>query len=236
MRGGTRAAVIVLAAGEGVRVGAGVNKVLLPLAGSPVLTWSLRSISELTDVARVVLVIREEDRPVVEGLLAEHSPGSDVMIVAGGTTRHDSESNALTAIAGAIDAGEVEVVAIHDAARPLAGSELFAAVIGSAAEHGGAIPVREQVSLVQRDQTPVPGAEGRLVAVQTPQAFRAEPLLGAYRQAAAEGFVGTDTASCVERYCDLAIHCVPGPATNLKVTYSEDVALAERLLEQLGRV
>ena len=79
----------------------------------------------------------------------------------------------------------------------------------------------------------MPATAGRAphpVAVQTPQAFRARPLLDAYRRAERDGFVGTDTASCVERYTDLAIHCVPSPATNLKITFPEDVALAERLL------
>jgi 2-C-methyl-D-erythritol 4-phosphate cytidylyltransferase len=67
--------------------------------------------------------------------------------------------------------------------------------------------------------------------VQTPQAFRARALLEAYTRAQADGFTGTDTASCVAAYTDLPVHAVPAPATNLKVTFAEDLALAERLLE-----
>jgi 2-C-methyl-D-erythritol 4-phosphate cytidylyltransferase len=66
--------------------------------------------------------------------------------------------------------------------------------------------------------------------VQTPQAFRAVPLLDAYRCAEADGFTGTDTAACVATYTDLPVCAVPGRATNLKVTFAEDLALAERLL------
>ena len=119
------------------------------------------------------------------------------------------------------------MVAIHDAARPLAPASLWRSVIETAAEHGGAIPVVPVPQLSRRDGSLAPAG---LVAVQTPQAFRARELLGAYRRADTEAFVGTDTAACLERYTDLAVHGVPSTATNLKVTFPEDVELAERLL------
>jgi 2-C-methyl-D-erythritol 4-phosphate cytidylyltransferase len=74
------------------------------------------------------------------------------------------------------------------------------------------------------------GAGGDLVGVQTPQAFRAVPLLAAYRSADADGFEGTDTASCLERYSPaLRIAAVPSSSLNLKVTFPEDLALATAL-------
>ncbi len=230
--GPVRTAVVLLAAGEGRRVGAATNKVLLPLLGEPVFTWSLRTVLALPGVDQVVLVIRPEDRPEVDRgleLVAESFPGARVWIVPGGSTRHGSEWSALRVLAEPVDRGEVDVVAIHDTARPLADPDLFAAVVGAASEHGGALPVRTQHALVPRHAGRRPGTG--LVAVQTPQAFRAGPLLEAYRQAEREGFTGTDTASCVERYTDLEIHCVESPATNVKITFPEDVALAERLLK-----
>ncbi len=226
---GLRAAVVLLAAGEGRRVGADTNKVLLPLAGMPVFAWSLHHVENLEYVDRVVVVTRDQDRDVVEAALEEHHPHLEVTVVAGGSTRHGSEWNGLRMLAEGIDRGEVDVVAIHDSARPFADTALFRAVIDTAAEHGGAIPVREQPSLVPRAGA---AATGTLAAVQTPQAFRAGPLLDAYRKAERDGFVGTDTASCVEEYTDLEIHCVPSPATNLKITFPEDVALAERLVRK----
>lgn len=72
-----------------------------------------------------------------------------------------------------------------------------------------------------------------LVTVQTPQAFRAGPLLGAYAAAARDGFTGTDTAACVSAYTDVALWAVDGEAPNLKVTWAEDLPLAERLLTRL---
>jgi 2-C-methyl-D-erythritol 4-phosphate cytidylyltransferase len=213
---------VLLAAGSGSRVGAEVNKVLLPLAGRPVLAWSVRTVAALAYVDRVVVVHRREDAAEVAAL------AGDARLVAGGPTRHASEWNALAALAADIDAGEVDVVAIHDTARPLAGADLFDAVVAAAWEHGGAIPVRTQPGLVAA--TPGTPRAAALVAVQTPQAFRAADLLAAYRAADRDGFEGTDTAACVERYTALTVWGVPGPAGNLKITFADDVDLAERLL------
>jgi 2-C-methyl-D-erythritol 4-phosphate cytidylyltransferase len=223
--------VVLLAAGSGTRVGAGTNKVLLPLAGAPVLAWSLRHVRSLAYVDQVVVVHRPRDRAPVEEVLAAEAEGLRVTLVEGGDTRHASEWQALQVLAADIDADRLDVVAVHDTARPLAGPDLFDAVITTAARHGGAIPVRTQHGLLHRDQAAGPGSP-QLVAVQTPQAFAAGPLLAAYRKAATEGFTGTDTASCLETYTDVRVHGVAAPATNLKITFPEDVALAQRLLDQ----
>lgn len=223
-----RAAVVMLAAGEGRRSGHHTNKVLLPLAGRGVFTWSIESARRLATVTHTVLVIREEDRDTVMSTLAREVAPPEVTVVVGGDSRHASEWRALQALAPAIEGGEVDVVVIHDAARPLAMTTMFASVIEAALEHGGAIPVRDQGHL-----TAVGGggeAPDRVVAVQTPQAFLAAPLLEAYRLADADGFVGTDTASCMERYTDVPVLCVAGDAGNIKITFPEDLFLAERLL------
>jgi 2-C-methyl-D-erythritol 4-phosphate cytidylyltransferase len=203
-----------------------------------VFSWSLRDVASLGYVDHVVVVVRDGEAAVVADTIRDLFPDLPVTIVVGGATRHASEWNALQVLARHVDAGEIDVIAIHDAARPLAGAGLFAEVLHAAAEHGGALPVREQVGLLPRSADPEPvvtpdrdsaAADVRLVGVQTPQAFRAAPLLAAYRAAERDRFVGTDTASCVERYTDLVIRAVPCPATNLKITFPEDVALAERL-------
>lgn len=223
-------AVVLLAAGEGRRVGADTNKVLLPLAGSAVFTWSLRTALTLSGVRRVVLVVRPQDRPDIDHALEEvggEFPGAALWIVAGGDSRHASEWNAVHALRHDIADGSVDVVAIHDTARPLAPAHLFERVIAAARRHGGALPVVERHSLVTRDDGEAPST---VVGVQTPQAFDAERLWSAYASAERDGFVGTDTASCLERYTDTTIHCVRSDATNLKITFPEDIALAERLL------
>ncbi|MBA2559314.1 MAG: 2-C-methyl-D-erythritol 4-phosphate cytidylyltransferase [Propionibacteriales bacterium] len=230
-RGPVRAALVLLAAGSGSRVGHEINKVFLPLAGRRVFTWSLRWATAIPDITRLILVIAERDRALAESVLAREAPGVDVRLVRGGSTRHASEWNALQSLAGEIHRGDFDVVVVHDAARPLAGTAVFAHVITQALAHGGALPVRPQPSLVPVDGTaPSPGHD--VVAVQTPQAFRAQPLLAAYERADEARFVGTDTASCIEKFAELPIWCVPGSAQNIKITFPEDLFLAEHLLAQ----
>ena len=219
-------AVVILAAGSGSRVGAEVNKVLLPLRDVPVLVWSVRDALALRDVRRLVLVVRPEDRAAVEAAVAPHLGEREVLVVGGGATRHASEWAALRVLAGDIESGDVDVVVVHDGARPLAGVDLWRSVVDAAREVGGAIPVVPVTQLLHADLTPVTEAVG---AVQTPQAFRAGAVLAAYRAAAEDGFEGTDTAACVSAYADVPVAAVPGSALNLKVTFPEDVALALEL-------
>lgn len=219
-------AVVVLAAGSGSRVGAEVNKVLLPLRGVPVLVWSLREALALDDVRRVVLVVRPEDREAVADAVAPHLGERELLVVDGGATRHASEWAALRVLEADVAAGDVDVVVVHDGARPLAPADLWRAVVARAREVGGAIPVVPVTHLLHADLTPVVEAAG---AVQTPQAFRAADVVAAYRAAEPDGFEGTDTAACVTRYRDVEVAAVAGSATNLKVTFPEDVALAEEL-------
>ena len=113
-------AVVILAAGSGSRVGAEVNKVLLALRGVPVLVWSLRDALALPGVRRVVIVVRPEDRAAVGEAVAPHLGDREVLVVDGGSTRHASEWAALQVLAPDVEAGEVEVVVVHDGARPLA--------------------------------------------------------------------------------------------------------------------
>jgi 2-C-methyl-D-erythritol 4-phosphate cytidylyltransferase len=223
-----RTAVVVVAAGSGTRVGAPTNKVLLPLLGTPVLGWSLRTVSALAYVERLVVVVREQDTAEVSALVERLLPvGREATLVVGGATRHESEWRGLQALRGPVAAGELDVVAVHDAARPLCGTALFDATVEAAHRHGGALPVRALHGLLTSDdRRHVTG----LVGVQTPQAFRAGPLLEAYARARDDGFTGSDTAACVAAYADLPVVAVPAPATNLKITFPEDVALAERLL------
>jgi 2-C-methyl-D-erythritol 4-phosphate cytidylyltransferase len=229
-----RTAVVLVAAGSGTRVGATTNKVLLPLLGTPVLAWSLRTLATLAYVDRLVVVVRPEDADLVADLVRDElRPDQEATLVSGGVTRHGSEQRGLAPLRAAVAAGEVEVVAVHDAARPLADAALFDSTVRLAHQAGGALPVRAQHGLVDRGLT----AHVRgLVAVQTPQAFRAGPLLEAYARAEEDGFTGTDTAGCVAAYTALEIHAVPAPATNLKITFPEDVALAQRLVATRGSV
>jgi 2-C-methyl-D-erythritol 4-phosphate cytidylyltransferase len=223
------AAVVILAAGSGSRVGAETNKVLLPLGDVTVLGQSVRTVLAVAEVTRLVVGVRAGDEDAVRAALAPLLGEHEARLVPGGATRHASEYAALRALADDVGAGEVDVIAVHDGARPLAGPALFAETIAAAREHGGALPVVDLPGLLHRDLRPLTGG---LTGVQTPQAFRAVPLLEAHRRAAEEGYESTDTAACFERYTDLPVVAVHGGAGNLKVTFPEDVPVAERLLQR----
>ena len=178
-------------------------------------------------------MIRADDEQLARRMLAEHPPEHRVSLVVGGDTRHASEQAGLAALEPAVRTGEIDVIAVHDGARPLAPTSLFDEVILAAAEHGGAVPATTAGPLITRTGGPTPDrgvAGSRIVRVQTPQAFRAGPLLDAYAEAARQGFVGTDTAASVEAFTDLAVHVVPGPGTNIKITYPGDLDRAEQEL------
>jgi 2-C-methyl-D-erythritol 4-phosphate cytidylyltransferase len=221
---------VVLAAGAGTRVGGG--KAYLPLAGRSVLAWSLEVVRRAPGVERLLLVVRPGDRQLASRVLDRELPGVAVEVVAGGTSRHESEFRALARLAAAIRAGAVDLVLVHDAARPLASPALTARVLAAAGRHGAAVPgVPVHGALLVDPSGRLAGAPGgRLVAVQTPQAFRAGPLLAAHEAAARDGFGGTDTAACVERHGGLGIRVVPGDPGNLKITFPGDLRVAERLL------
>ncbi|MFL6024045.1 MAG: 2-C-methyl-D-erythritol 4-phosphate cytidylyltransferase [Marmoricola sp.] len=220
-------AIVILGAGAGSRVGADQNKVLLQLDGIPLLAYSVRTALDVEDVHRILVVVRPQDRDQVAAALAPHLGTHDLWLVDGGAERHDSELRALEALRPDIESGEIAVVAIHDGARPLAGAALFRTAIDVATAHGAAVPALPITGLTDLDGA---AAGSDLVGVQTPQAFRAPELLAAYSQASADGFVGTDTAACLERYTTVEIRAIAGEATNVKVTFPEDVALATELV------
>jgi len=230
------AAIVILAAGTGTRVGATsdgrpLNKVLLPLGDTTVIGQSVRAALATPDVVRLVLVVAEGEQDAMATTIAPLLGERELFLVVGGETRHDSEWNALQVLRPAIESGEVDVVAIHDGARPLAAPGLFAATIAAAREHGGAIPAAPLAGLVTRELRPI---GGDLVGVQTPQAFTARALVASYLAAEAEGVGFTDTAGCLERFGAVRIAAVASSSLNLKVTFPEDVALAAELRATAG--
>lgn len=225
-------AVMVLAGGSGSRFGAAGNKVYERLAGATVLSWSLNTLAALPEVGAVLLVARPADGALVRRMLAAEVRWP-VEVVDGGATRQESELAGLRHLADRVHSDEIDTVLIHDGARPLVSGELGAAVIAAAREYGGAVPglPRSDLARVAEDGVGLLGSAGPgLVAVQTPQGFAAGPLLAAYEQAALEGFAGTDTASCVQRFTALPVHCVQGEGRNFKITYSHDLRVADAVI------
>ena len=225
-----RIAVVVLAAGSGARFGHATNKVWLPLSGRRIISRSLANAAKPFKNARVVLVIHPDDEALAKEVIAREVPNLKVEIVYGGATRHDSEYQALMHLRSAIESGELDVVLIHDGARPLATAALFKEIAEVALKNGGAIPTItvDPSELDQKIDEPV-------VRVQTPQGFLAKELLSAYLSAAKDSFTGTDTGACIEKYFPTVnTIAVTADATNVKITYPQDLVVAEHVLAKRG--
>lgn len=232
-----RAAGIVLAGGSGTRVGAGINKAFLPLAGRSISSWGLNTLGSVDGVGLLVFVVRPDDLEHAR-FVASRESAHHLEIITGGDTRQESELLALRHLADRIDHGVIDTVLIHDAARPLVSHGLAAAVLHAAREAGGAVPgiPAEGIAPVDGPDALATGAfsPDSLLRVQTPQGFDAATILDAYEQAARDGFVGTDTASCAEEYTDIPVTWVRGEETNFKITYAQDLLLAQDVVTALG--
>lgn len=230
-----RAAVVLVAGGIGSRIGAPTNKVYLPIRDRAILLYSLETLCLCASVTEIVIVVRPDDTDVVASLvdaplLSEATPDTTRIRTAhGGATRHDSEWNGLVALRPEIEAGEVDVVAVHDGARPFASRALVERVLAQAGETGGAIPGSPiEGPLYSLDENRFVAASDHAWA-QTPQAFAAAILLDAHTAAHRDGFSGKDTAEVVQRYTSQSITLVAGDPRNIKVTFQADLDRAEVL-------
>lgn len=222
-RRAARVGVVVPAAGSGQRMG-GVRKPFLELAGEPVLSLSLRPFLEEPRVVSVVVALPEDTAAAPPAWLTGLDPR--VQVVAGGATRAESVRAALARLPT-----DVEVVAVHDAARPLVERHVVARCIDVAEGGEGAVagcPATDTMKTVDGDGY-VRGTPDRafLWHAHTPQVFPAAVLREAYATSL-EG--ATDDASLVER-CGVPVRMVDGGPSNLKVTRPEDLAVAGALLE-----
>ncbi|AHE95763.1 2-C-methyl-D-erythritol 4-phosphate cytidylyltransferase [Thermocrinis ruber] len=205
--------VILLAGGEGSRFG--TKKQYILLGGKPLYMHSLEKVLDLFE--EVILVLPEED-------LQKIKVPPKVKKVAGGKERQDS------VLEGILEA-EGDIVIIHDCARPFASRELFLKVseLGDFEGKICALPVRDTLKQVSEGMVIKTIDRTGLWHSQTPQAFLRKVLLECHFRARSEGFFATDDAMLLERY-GYRVGVVMGEPTNIKITYPEDLALAQRLL------
>ena len=218
------------AAGSSTRMGGGVNKNLLKLAGEPILIRTLKTFSQIERINFLIVVVGKDEVKTVEKLLSAEKNLKPWRVTIGGSERQYSIANGLKLLPD-----DAEIVLVHDAARPLISVKTINDVIDAAKEFGGsiaAVPAKDTIKIVGADKfvrfTP-PRRE--LVAVQTPQGFRRELLLQAYDKAAEENFLGTDDSSLVERL-GVRIKVVDGGYDNIKITTPEDISVAETFLRR----
>lgn len=216
-------AVLVPAAGAGLRMGPGGPKALRLLAGEPLLVHAIRRIAAAAHVRMIVVAAPAAEVAAVRALLA---PIADVTVVAGGAERQESVALALAAVPD-----EIGIVLVHDAARALTPPQLVESV--AAAVRAGrpavipVLPVIDTIKQVGPDDV-VLGTVDRSVlrSVQTPQGFRHDVLAEAHASATDPL---TDDAGLVEK-AGIDVTCVPGSELALKITRPLDLVLAEALL------
>lgn len=220
---------VVPAAGGSTRMGGGVNKQLLHLAGRPVVEHSLRALSAVPVDGAVLVVAPGEERNFT-GILGDFAAENNIIIVAGGDTRRHSVRQGLKALPAGVG-----LVVVHDGARPLVKPDLIREAIRAARQWGAstlAVPVKDTVKLAGPDQLVRETLPRDLLwQIQTPQVFDLAVLLEAHRAAERDGFEGTDDASLVERL-DRPVKLVPGDYANIKLTTPDDIPLAEKLWGQ----
>lgn len=224
-----RVAAIVPAAGRGERLGPGAPKALRLLGGVPLLVHAVRALSGARLVDLVVVAAPPGGEAEVRALLDAHDVAAEVRVVTGGQTRQESVRRALDVLPA-----DVAAVLVHDAARPLAPSDLAddvaQALIGGATAVIPVLPVADTIKRVDpsgRVLQTLPRAE--LVTVQTPQGFARAVLADAHDAAVVDSFEGTDDASLVERL-GVPVCTLPGYEDAFKVTRPGDLVHAETVL------
>ena len=228
--------VILPAAGLGTRMAGPQPKQFLALDGAPILIHSLRAFAAVKRVTAMYVAVRKPEIERVKAQVAEYGFASRVTVVEGGDKRQDSVSHALLALPAQPD----DIVLVHDAVRPLIDAATIERTIDAVAEHGAAIVGLPAVDTIKQVERTAHGAiitatipREFIVLAQTPQGFRFELLKNAFADAAAEGFVGTDEASLIER-AGQPVPVVPGSQVNLKITQAGDLELAEFYLQRRG--
>jgi 2-C-methyl-D-erythritol 4-phosphate cytidylyltransferase len=215
-------AVIIPAAGTGSRFGGQLPKQFHQLAGKPLIQHVIERFLLVADVSRVIV-------PVAEILLTSVKNSERVVWVAGGETRQQS------VIRGLAETRDADMIAVHDAARPLFSEATFHAVLAAARETGVAlpvVPVTDTIHVMNDDATVTQTLDrSMLAAAQTPQCFRADILRDILVRAQLEGIEGTDEAGLAARF-GYTVKAIAGDPRNLKITVPEDLAIAESYIQQ----
>ena len=245
--------VIVPAAGLGTRMAPpssarakreSPSKQFKELGGVPILVRTLRKFAATPAVYEIVVALRKDEISPFRTQLEKQYPeilNKRLQLVEGGQHRQNSVSNALAKIA--VDPRAVnpeDLVLVHDAVRPFVTPEIINAVIAAAQKHGAAIAGWPAVDTVKQVDRTAEGAlikatipRAGVVMAQTPQGFRYDILKKVFDEAAADGFLGTDEASLIER-AGLPVAVVMGSPRNIKITTPADMELAEFYLKGSG--
>lgn len=232
-------AAIVPAAGEGKRLraqgsGLGVRKPFMLLGNKPILVHTLEILESSPSIDYILVVAHKYDKNRVSKIIKKYKIGKVRGIIAGGATRTDSVYNGLKNVDD-----ETDIVLIHDGARPFTTEGLIEKTILGAKRYGACVCGINAISTVKEvdDKLFVISTmnRNRIFDIQTPQAFRRDIIARAYKEARRNGFNATDDARLVERL-RYKVKVIDGLRFNIKITYPEDIILAEAIYENWHRI
>jgi len=238
-----RVIVIIPAAGLGTRMSAAhggpkdKSKQFFELQGTPILIHTLRKFAQCDAVSEIIVALRHSETPVFHQQIEKENFRKPLRVVEGGEHRQNSVANAIASMDAAAD----DIVLVHDAVRPFVEQETIVNVIEAVKKYDAAIAGIPAVDTVKQVDRTADGAvviatvpREKMVLAQTPQGFRFGLLKQAFEEAMADGFMGTDEASLIERR-GAAVHVVMGSPRNMKITTPADLELAEFFLAQENR-
>jgi len=235
-----KVSVIIPAAGLGTRMAAAPakgrksapTKQFAELGGTPILIHTLRRFANSPEVTELIVALRKAEIAPFRARLEKDAPeilSKKTVLLEGGESRQQSVGNGLAAVSASAN----DIVLVHDAVRPFVTKEMIRQVVAGASKYGAAIAGVPAVDTVKQVERTAEGAviratipREKIVLAQTPQGFRYSVIKKAFDEAAADGFVGTDEASLVER-SGHPVAVVMGSPGNIKITTPADLDLAE---------
>ena len=223
---------IIAAAGQGTRMAGKRPKQFLELAGTPILIHTLKAFERCDAIHEIIIVLAEEETDGFLSFAGEHGLHKVAQVVPGGRTRAESVLRGLQAV----DAGAVEIVAVHDGVRPFVTPEEISQTVAAAKPEGAAILVSTPVDTIKEVNARAVVRTLDRATIRnalTPQCFHYKLLLRAYDQVNVLDPELTDESSLVERL-GVRIAIVEGSSRNIKITRGEDLLIGEAILKQMN--
>ena len=221
--------VVLPAAGSGKRMNAGQNKLFLTLRDKPILIHTLEVFERDANCIGIWLAVKPDEREIIQGMLDRYHITKVKGLPSGGDERQHSVHACIQA-AGS----DSELILVHDAARPFIEPTVIAQLTKTAHETGAAIAgvkAKDTMKRVRNRIIEETMDREQLWSIQTPQAFQSDILINAQKQAAQDGFLGTDESMLVERL-GIAVHVVESTYDNVKMTTQEDLLIGEAILQK----
>lgn len=221
---------ILVAAGQGKRMGIQMSKQFIPICGKEILAWTVDTFEKSPYIQKIIIMASQDGFSDILSMCKKYGWKKIQSVAIGGKERQDSVSNGLAELDE-----KTEIVVIHDAVRPFVTDEMIGNSIEAAMTYGSAVigvPAKDTIKVCNVEDIAIQTPDrNTLWQIQTPQTFQKNIIVPAYENAAKSGFVGTDDASVVE-FAGNRVKVILGSYRNIKITTPEDLCIAKAFLEE----